>query len=136
MLIRIPETPGIPAVLREIAALCPRHSSTAEQHSYSLSSSRASASQPTDRPTRACENACARVCTRYISRTRDEQGASRMVTLTLVHTFSFPASVCPSTATPRRCPICCCRLFEVERSTDRGLRYIGLPCTASRVRLS
>jgi len=38
MLIRIPETPGIPAVLREIATLCPRHSSTAEQHGYSLSS--------------------------------------------------------------------------------------------------
>jgi len=36
MLIRIPETPGIPAVLREIATLCPRHSSTAEQHGYSL----------------------------------------------------------------------------------------------------
>lgn len=26
MLIRIPETPGIPAVLHEIATLCPRHS--------------------------------------------------------------------------------------------------------------
>jgi len=43
MLIRIPETPGIPAVLREIAALRPRHSSTAEQHGYSLFSSLAPA---------------------------------------------------------------------------------------------
>lgn len=64
MLIRIPETPGIPAVLREIAALCPRHSSTAATRLFSFLSLLWS-DRPTDRSTRV--RVCA--CTRYISRT-------------------------------------------------------------------
>lgn len=98
MLIRIPETPGIPAVLREIAALCPRHFSTAEQHGYSLSSppARAPASWPSDRPTarltRACEDTCARdICTGWTKRFADDHAYAH------THTFSFSTSVCPMT---------------------------------------
>lgn len=133
MLIHIPETPGIPAVLREIAALCPRHSSTAEQHGYSLSSplARASADRPTDRatdrptacPTRACEDARARDIYRGHGTSEAFHGRSRLRR----YTHIFLACVCLLPQPPRRCPICRCRLFEVERSTDRGLRYIGYP---------
>jgi len=84
MLIRIPETPGIPAVLREIAALCPRHSSTAATRLFSFPSPvllDRPADRPTDRPTDrcACEYARARdtyrgrfvnTVTRISSRTR------------------------------------------------------------------
>lgn len=74
MLIRIPETPGIPAVLREIAALCPRHSSTAEQHGYSLFSPLAREASAS-RPTRACEDTRARDI--YRGHTQDEGEALR-----------------------------------------------------------
>lgn len=125
MLIRIPETPGIPAVLREIAALCPRHSSTAEQHGYSLASLLLLELQLANRTTDA--RARTRVHAIYISRTRDESEALHGWSRLLSYTH-FPFS-CVCLRLSRQCSICrCrCRLFEVERSTGRGWRYIGYP---------
>lgn len=124
MLIRIPETPGIPAVLREIAALCPRHSPTAATRLFSFLSSSTSTScscSPTIRHARA------RTRVHAIYRGHDERasGASRMVTLTLAHTFS---------SSPPRSPLRYCRLFEVKRSTDNASEYIGHPAQRPRTR--
>lgn len=120
MLIRIPETPGIPAVLREIAALCPRHSPTAATRLFSFPSSSCCyyccccTSSPT-----ACEDARARDI--YREHARGRTSASQMVTLTFAHIF-LPRL--PSLSDPL---LRCCRLLGVERSTDRGSRYIGHP---------
>jgi hypothetical protein len=94
-LIRIPETPGIPAVLREIAALCPRHSSTAATRLFSFPSPRPfrPASEPTDRPARVR----VRACTRYISRAFREY--------VLAYTFSFSAPSATPAVPDRSCPI-------------------------------
>lgn len=96
-----------------------------QQHGYSLSSPAAAAAgacRPSDTRVRG------RACKRYISRTRDERalrGWSRLRSRT-----HFP----PLPLSPRRrmYPVRCCRLFEVERSTDRGLRYIGHPVRRGR----
>lgn len=118
MLIRIPETPGIPAVLREIAALCPRHSPTAATRlfSFPFSSCCCYCCRCTSSPT-ACKDARARDI--YREHARGRTSASQMVTLTFAH-ISLPCL--PSLPTSR-----CCRLLGVERSTDSGSRYIGHP---------
>lgn len=113
MLIRIPETPGIPAVLREIAALCPRHSPTAQQHGYSLSSSCCCCcctSSPTNR--RACEDARARDI--YREHARGRTNVSQMVTLTFAHIFLLCLSPLPTLL--RSCTLL---------STSRGGKWKG-----------
>lgn len=116
MLIRIPETPGIPAVLREIAALCPRHSLTAATRLFSFPSS--SCCCCTSSPT-ACKDARARDI--YREHARKRTSASQMVMLTFAHIF-LPCL--PSLPTPS----CAAVDFSgVERSTDSGSRYIGHP---------
>lgn len=95
---------------------------------FSFLFSRAPASRPTNRPPDT--RVRGRACTRYISRTRDEQGASRMVTLTLVHTF--PSLRLSASRPP--VPHMLLSTFRGGKVDWPWLEIYRLPCTTSPVK--